>query len=58
MCIGKAKWMWTKELKGNEEAVPWWPSGYDSGLSLPWSGNCDPTGHVQHGQKKKKRWGE
>ena len=49
--------MWTKELEGNEEAVPWWPSGYDSGLSLLWSGNMTPQVMCSVARKREKGGG-
>lgn len=48
-------------LKKEKEGVHWWPSGQDSGLSLPrprfnpWLGNWDPASHTVQTEKKKKK---
>ena len=51
-------WHFTVSLK-LQQGVPWWPSSYDSRLSLswpgfnPWLGNWDAASHAGAAQKKK-----
>ena len=46
-------------IKGKLVEAPWWPSGYESGLSLPWPefnpwlGNQDLTSYVAQPKEKK-----
>ena len=50
-------WHFTVSLK-LQQGVPWWPSSYDSGLSLswpgfnPWVGNWDAASHAGVAKKK------